>query len=187
MAMIIAFSASTSSGSSATAIVIAAITAYSRPVSQASQKPDSKCNRFFSPSIAAASQPPVGPSSSPAHRSAQATVHGSIATWPAQSGASRIARPQASCISIENADSSGVARQFVRVTHPFHPLFGRQLPCVGKRYNRYGERLLLQHDGATVWSVPPQWTDLVGPDPEIVIGRGRALLRTVDLMVKRLS
>ena len=80
----------------------------------------------------------------------------------------------------------------MRVTHPFHPLFGRQLPCVGKRYNRYGERVLLQDDGATVWSVPPQWTDLVGPDLEVVIARGRALLRTVDLMelvglVERLS
>ena len=80
----------------------------------------------------------------------------------------------------------------MRVTHPFHPLFGRQLPCVGKRYNRYGERLLLQGDGATVWSVPPQWTDLVSPDPEIAMGHGRALLRAADLMelaslVKRLS
>ncbi|MGP8121215.1 MAG: DUF5372 family protein [Xanthobacteraceae bacterium] len=78
------------------------------------------------------------------------------------------------------------------MTHPFHPLFGRQLPCVGKRYNRYGERLLLQGDGATVWSVPPQWTDLASPDPEIVMGHGQALLRAVDLMelaslVKRLS
>jgi hypothetical protein len=80
----------------------------------------------------------------------------------------------------------------VQVTHPFHPLFGRQLPCVGKRYNRYGERLLLQDDGGRAWSVPPQWTDLVGPDPEVVIGRGEALLRAVDLielasLVKRLS
>jgi hypothetical protein len=71
-------------------------------------------------------------------------------------------------------------------------LFGRQLPCVGKRYNRYGERLLLQVDDATVWSVPPQWTDLVDPDPEIVMGHGRAFFRAVDLMelaslVKRLS
>ncbi|WP_456822160.1 DUF5372 family protein [Bradyrhizobium sp. USDA 4502] len=97
-----------------------------------------------------------------------------------------------SCTSTENADSSDAARQFVRVMHPFHPLFGRQLLCVGKRYNRYGERLLLQGDGATVWSVPPQWTDLVSPDAEIVMGHGRALLRTFDLMelaslVKRLS
>jgi Family of unknown function (DUF5372) len=51
---------------------------------------------------------------------------------------------------------------------------------------------LLQDDGATVWTVPPQWTDLVGQDPEVVISRGRALLRAVDLMelanlMKRLS
>ncbi|MGY3219727.1 hypothetical protein ACVIM5_000334 [Bradyrhizobium sp. USDA 4512] len=51
---------------------------------------------------------------------------------------------------------------------------------------------MLQGDGATVWSVPPQWTDLVSPDAEIVMGHGRALLRTFDLMelaslVKRLS
>ncbi len=101
-------------------------------------------------------------------------------------------RAPAACISTGNADSSSPALQFVRVTHPFHPLFGRQLPCVGKRYNRHGERLLLQDDGAAVWSVPPQWTDLMGPDPEVVIGRERALLRTVDLielasLVKRLS
>jgi len=51
---------------------------------------------------------------------------------------------------------------------------------------------LLQDDDKTVWSVPPQWTDLVDPDLEVVIGRGRALLRAVDLMelaglVQRLS
>jgi len=91
--------------------------------------------------------------------------------------------------STENADSSDAPLQFVRVTHPFHPLFGRQLPCVGKRYNRHGERLLLQADGATVWSVPPQWTDRVGLDPEVLMGQ---LMRAVDLMelaglVKRLS
>jgi UV DNA damage repair endonuclease len=70
----------------------------------------------------------------------------------------------------------------VRVTHPFHPLFARQLRCVGRRYNRHGERLLLQADDAAVWSVPPQWTDLASPDPEVVMSNGRALLRVADLM-----
>jgi hypothetical protein len=70
----------------------------------------------------------------------------------------------------------------VRVTHPFHPLSGKQLPCVGKRYNRHGMRLLLQVDAARVCSITPQWTDLVAPDPEIVMGEGRALLRVVDLV-----
>jgi len=70
----------------------------------------------------------------------------------------------------------------VRITHPFHPLSGKQLACVGERYNRYGKRLLLQVDDATVRSVPPQWTDVVAPDPEIVIGEDRALFRMADLL-----
>jgi len=51
---------------------------------------------------------------------------------------------------------------------------------------------LLQTGDAAIWPVPPQWTDLVSPDPEIVMGNGRALLRVSDLLeladlVKRLS
>ncbi len=68
------------------------------------------------------------------------------------------------------------------VTHPFHPLFQRQLRCVGKRYNRYGERLLLQAEGGRIWSVPVRWTDLGSADPEVVMGEGRLLLRMADWM-----
>jgi hypothetical protein len=70
----------------------------------------------------------------------------------------------------------------VRITHPFHPFSGRQLVCVGERYNRYGKRVLLQVDASTICSVPPQWTDLIAPDLEIAMGEGRALLRVADLM-----
>ncbi|WP_159396536.1 DUF5372 family protein [Sorangium cellulosum] len=68
------------------------------------------------------------------------------------------------------------------MTHPFHPLSGRQFVCVGERYNRYGTRLLLRVDEEHVCSVPRQWTDVVAPDPEGVIGEGRALLRVADLL-----
>jgi hypothetical protein len=68
------------------------------------------------------------------------------------------------------------------VTHPFHPLSGQQLVCVGERYNRYGMTLLLETNDGSVCSVPPQWTDLVAPDPEIVMGERRALFRMVDLL-----
>lgn len=68
------------------------------------------------------------------------------------------------------------------VTHPFHPQFGRRLPCVGKRCNFHGARLLLQGSDGTVWSVPPQWSDLADEDPEVVMGGGQALLRVADLM-----
>jgi hypothetical protein len=53
---------------------------------------------------------------------------------------------------------------------------------VAERYNRHGKRLLLQVDEETVCSVPPQWTDLVAPDPEIVLGEERALFRVADLL-----
>jgi len=53
---------------------------------------------------------------------------------------------------------------------------------VGERFNRYGRRLLLEMDDGTVCSVPPQWTDLAAPDPEIVLGRGRALFCVADLV-----
>ena len=72
--------------------------------------------------------------------------------------------------------------RLVRITHPFHPLSGKELVCVGERYNRYGRRLLLRIDNVTVCSVPLQWTDLVGPDPETVIGEYRALFRVADLL-----
>jgi len=54
--------------------------------------------------------------------------------------------------------------------------------CVGERYNRYGKRLLLQVDDETIRSVPPQWTDLVALDPEIVMGEGRSPFRVADLL-----
>jgi hypothetical protein len=42
--------------------------------------------------------------------------------------------------------------------------------------------LLLEVDDKTVCSVPPQWTDVVAPDPEIVLGEQRALFRLGDLL-----
>jgi len=86
------------------------------------------------------------------------------------------------CNSIQNANAPIESTRLVRVTHPFHPLSGRQLACVGERHTRYGIYLLLQIDDESGCSVPPQWTDLVAPDPEIVMGEQRALFRVVDLL-----
>ena len=86
------------------------------------------------------------------------------------------------CSSIRNAGDAIAAAGLVRVTHPFHPLSGRQFACVGERCNRYGKRLLLRVDDAAARSIPPQWTDLVPPDPEIALGGNRALFRVADLL-----
>ena len=96
--------------------------------------------------------------------------------------ASGTRHPPIACTSHWNAAPTVADHQLVRVTHPFHPLFARQLPCVGRRSNRHGERLLLQSGDARIWPVPPQWTDLVSQDPEIVMGQGRMLLRVADLL-----
>jgi len=40
----------------------------------------------------------------------------------------------------------------------------------------------LQVEDDVVCSVLPQWTDLVAPDPEIVIGNGKAVARVGDLL-----
>jgi hypothetical protein len=100
-------------------------------------------------------------------------------SWPA---ATRSARAPVACNSTKNAHASIVATRLARVTHPFHPLSGRQLLCVGERYNRYGMTLLLETDDGAVCAVRPQWTDVVAPDPEIVLGGQRALFRVADLL-----
>ena len=91
-------------------------------------------------------------------------------------------RAQVVCNSKQNTGSPAASTHLVRVTHPFHPLSGRQLVCVGEQYNRYGTRLLLRDDDGSVCSVPRQWTDVVAPDPEIVLGEGRARFRVADLL-----
>ncbi len=72
--------------------------------------------------------------------------------------------------------------QLVLVTHPFHPYSGREGVCVAARYNGFGKRLLLRFDDGVICPVPAQWTDLVAPEPEVVMGRGRSALRVVDLI-----
>jgi hypothetical protein len=75
-----------------------------------------------------------------------------------------------------------LSTRLVRVTHPFHPFSGQAVVCVGERANLYGPRLLLALDDGTVCAIPRPWTDLVAPDPEVVMGNGRALMRLADLL-----
>ena len=118
------------------------------------------------------------------HPAASQTPRDLVQSWLAcrPPSASEIGLSRAFCNSIKNANASIAATRLVRVTHPFHPLSGQQLVRVGERYNRYGMTLLLEAEDGSVCSVSPQWTDLVAPDPEIVMGERRALFRVVDLL-----
>lgn len=82
--------------------------------------------------------------------------------------------------------------QIFRVTHPFHPLRGREFPLV-ERATPWGHDLVsFIDDAGGVRKLPTAWTDLLEPDPWVVIAAGRAAFRLDDLclvvdLVERLS
>lgn len=88
----------------------------------------------------------------------------------------------ASCTQVQNANDLASEKRFVRVTHPFHPFYGRHYLLSGFRYNRYGRRALLEIEEGSYRTIPPQWTDLSVPDPEVIISAERSFFRVSDLM-----
>jgi hypothetical protein len=70
----------------------------------------------------------------------------------------------------------------VRVTHPFHPLFGRVLDAVERRHNWAEDRVFFVGDDGQLRSVPAGWTDIDPPDPFVVIADGRSPFRAGDLV-----
>jgi hypothetical protein len=68
------------------------------------------------------------------------------------------------------------------VTHPHHPLFGREFDLVMRGQNWREDRAWF-HDGAgCLRSVPANWTDLVADDAFNVVAAGRAAFRTQELL-----
>ena len=69
----------------------------------------------------------------------------------------------------------------MRVTHPFHPLAGRELDVVERKHSWAEDRVFFL-DGGQVCSVPAGWTDVDPPDPFVVVAAGRSALRAADLL-----
>jgi hypothetical protein len=61
----------------------------------------------------------------------------------------------------------------VRVTHPFHPLFGRVFEFVEARQNWGEDRVVLHEEDGAVFSLPTGWTDAGAVDPFVVVAAGR--------------
>jgi hypothetical protein len=57
----------------------------------------------------------------------------------------------------------------VRVTHRFHPLFGRDFEFVAHRQNWGEDRVHLHDENGELFSLPAGWTDVVAADPFVVI------------------
>ena len=69
----------------------------------------------------------------------------------------------------------------IRITHPFHPLQGREFVLVDERRSRHGDRVWYEGADGSVRTVPKGWTSLAAPDPFEVISAGRSWFRFGDL------
>jgi len=104
---------------------------------------------------------------------------------------SRIARasgtPGPSCsagcsLTRSTATHAGEATAAIRVTHPFHPLFGQALDVVVHRHN-WGEDRVYYRDGrGHLTSVPAGWTSVVPEDAFVAVAAGRSRFRVEDLV-----
>jgi hypothetical protein len=75
-----------------------------------------------------------------------------------------------------------VAARRVRVTHPFHPLVGRELEVVDER-GAWGDRRVYFYDErGMLGHVPARWTSAVPEDPFVVVSAGRSWSRVEDLL-----
>ena len=68
------------------------------------------------------------------------------------------------------------------MTHPFHPLFGREFEAVTVG-DDWGENRVHYHDGrGRLVTIPTLWTSLAAVDPFGAVSAGRACLRVADLI-----
>ena len=70
----------------------------------------------------------------------------------------------------------------MRVTHPFHPLFGRELEFVKRRRNWRADRVYVFDPEGLLLSLPVEWTDVVAEDPFVVVAAGRSPFHTAALL-----
>jgi hypothetical protein len=64
---------------------------------------------------------------------------------------------------------NGYAQTCFRVTHPFHPLNGREYVLAGQHLN-WGEDRVFYHDAdGEPRSMPTDWTSLAPPDPFLLV------------------
>ena len=68
------------------------------------------------------------------------------------------------------------------MTHPFHPLSGREYEFVEHRQNWGEDRVCLRDEEGELFSLLAGWTDVAAVDPFTVIAAGRCPFTTDDLL-----
>jgi hypothetical protein len=70
----------------------------------------------------------------------------------------------------------------VRVTHRFHPLFGRDFEFVVHRHNWGEDRVHLHDENGELFSLPAGWSDAAPVDPFVIVAEGRCPFTTEGLL-----
>jgi hypothetical protein len=89
-------------------------------------------------------------------------------------------------------DPTGGTQSF-RVTHPFHPLYGREFVLVDRRQTWGEDRVYFIDETNTLRRLPAAWTSAAAPTVFEVIAAGRShfriddLLRLVALIVRQME
>ena len=65
------------------------------------------------------------------------------------------------------------------MTHPFHPLSGRDFEFVAYRQNWGEDRVHLHDENGQLFSLPAGWTDVAAADSFVVVAAGRCAF-TID-------
>ena len=83
---------------------------------------------------------------------------------------------------MSNALDVAAERRTFRITHPFHPLFGREFDLVNVAHCWGDERVFYVDENDKVCALPARWTSVMADDPFVVISAGRSELRVADLL-----
>jgi hypothetical protein len=70
----------------------------------------------------------------------------------------------------------------VRITHPFHPLFGQEIDFVERRIRWGDDRIFYRDRRGYLTSVATCWTTVEPEDPFVVVSAGRSSFRVTDLI-----
>lgn len=68
------------------------------------------------------------------------------------------------------------------MTHPFHPLRGREYELVEYRHFWSEDRVVYVDETGAPRSLPAHWTSAVAEDPAVVVSAGRSHFRVADLV-----
>ena len=83
---------------------------------------------------------------------------------------------------MSNAPDAEAERRRFQVTHPFHPLFGREYDLFDYRHFWAEDRVVYVDEAGEARTLPARWTSAVAEDPAVALSAGRSYFRVTDLV-----